>query len=93
VLQCGAPAAALLHMADTACKYNVLLTLDYSKVGSCPLALLQEHINMDEVISAIVIVGNPGGMRHARGGGGPAAGEPSGRARSAAASARCVMRS
>ena len=48
----------------------------YSKVGSCPLALLQEHINMDEVISAIVIVGNPGGMRHARGGGGPAAGEP-----------------
>jgi hypothetical protein len=59
VLQCGAPAAALLHMADTACKYNVLLTLDYSKVGSCPLALLQEHINMDEVISAIVIVGNP----------------------------------
>jgi hypothetical protein len=48
---------------------------------------------MDEVISAIVIVGNPGGMRHARGGGGPAAGEPSGRARSAAASARCVMRS
>ena len=68
-------------------------TMYYSKVGSCPLALLQEHLNMDEVISDIVIVGNPGGMRHARGGGGPAAGEPSGRARSAAASARCVMRS
>jgi len=55
---------------------------------------------MDEVISAIVIVGNPGGMRHARGGGGPAAGEPRGRAAEPSmpgarprSSARCVMRS
>ena len=75
--------------------YYSPLTTQKSEVvrWRCSKTGLQEHINMDEVISAIVIVGNPGGMRHARGGGGPAAGEPSGRARSAAASARCVMRS
>lgn len=47
---------------------------------------------MDEVISAIVIVGNPGGMRHARGGGGPAAGEPSGPGPGARSHAGCPER-